>query len=136
MTSYSKPLPSMHDEASRTYWEGCKNGKLLLQRCLDCGVYQTFPRHLCYRCHSQKLSWVESSGRGTVYSFSVVYRPPMEEFAPDVPYVVAIVELQEGVRMMTNIVGCPPEDATVGMGVQVVFDRVTPEVALPKFKPI
>ena len=136
MTSYSKPLPIMHDEVTRKYWEGCRNGKLLLQKCQDCGTYQTFPRNLCYKCHLQKLNWVDSSGRGTVYSFSIVYRPPMEEFAPDVPYVVAIVELEEGVRMMTNIVGCAPDDVTIGMKVQVVFARVTAEVALPKFRPV
>lgn len=135
MADYKKPLPSP-DEASGPYWEGCKQGKLLLQKCRTCGIYQTFPRTLCCKCLSEALDWVQSSGRGTVYSFSTIYRPPSPEFADDIPYTIALVELEEGIRMMSNIVDCDPERIKIGMGVEVMFHRVTPEVALPKFRPL
>lgn len=134
MIEYKKPLPSP-DEVSEPYWEACKQGKLLLQKCRNCGALQTFPRSLCYKCLSDALDWVPASGRGTIYTFSTIYRPPAPEFAGDVPYTIALVELEEGVRMMSNIVDCAPDDIEIGMGVQVVFDNVTPDVALPKFRP-
>lgn len=134
MIDYKKPLPSP-DEVSRPYWEGCRQGRLPLQKCQDCGAYQTFPRIVCYRCLSERLDWVEASGRGVVYSFSTLYRPPAPEFADDIPYTVALVELEEGVRMMSNIVDCAPESVEIGMDVRVVFDNVTPDIALPKFRP-
>lgn len=135
MLEYQKPLPSP-DEVSGTYWQGSRQGKLLLQKCRKCGTYQTFPRVLCYKCLSDDLGWVQSSGQGTVYSFSTIYRAPAPEFAGDVPYTVALVELEEGIRMMSNIVGCAPENIKIGMGVQVVFDKVTDDVTLPKFRPV
>ena len=131
---YEKPLPEV-DEDTQPYWEGCKNHKLLVQRCVDCATYQSYPRKVCMNCMSDNLEWQEATGRGEIYSFSIVHRAS-PAFASDVPYVVAIVELDEGVRLMTNIIDCRPEEVGIGLKVQVVFDRVTEDVTLPKFKPI
>jgi len=133
MKKYLKPLPLFIEE-TRNYWEGCKAEKLLVQKCRACGTYQTYPRLVCHKCLSGDLEWVESTGRGTIYSFSVVYRPYLEEFDADVPYAVAIIDLEEGVRMMANVIDCTPDEIRIGMKVEVVFDHVTPEISLPKFK--
>jgi uncharacterized OB-fold protein len=82
---------------------------------------------------SDRLTWIEASGKGTIYSYTVVHRAP-SSFADSVPYVVALIDLTEGVRMMTNVVGVPPSDVRIGAAVEVIFDDVTPEITLPKFR--
>ncbi len=133
MEAYAKPLPEV-DEDTRPYWEGCKQQKLLFQECASCGTVQSYPRKVCMRCMQASLVWRESSGRGDVYSFSVVHRGP-QGFEDDVPYVVAIVQLAEGFRVMTNIVDCDPDSVRIGLDVQVVFQRINEDVTLPKFTP-
>ncbi|MBI3966603.1 MAG: Zn-ribbon domain-containing OB-fold protein [Chloroflexi bacterium] len=117
------------------YWEAANRGELLIQRCRACGQPQFFPRSICIHCWSGDLEWQRASGKGRVYCFSVIHRAPSKAYAGDVPYVLALVELDEGVRMMTNVVGCPPDEVTVEMPVEVVFERLTDEIALPKFRP-
>lgn len=134
MSGYQKPIP-MPDQDTQPYWEAAKRHELLLQRCLDCGQYRFYPRIVCPQCMSDKTEWVKASGRGEVYSFTITYRPPSPAFAADVPYVVAIIELQEGVRMMSNIVGCDPHEVKIGMPVEVVFEDISEDIALPKFRP-
>ena len=134
MAEYQKPVPVPTAE-SQEYWAGCKRHELLIQRCRSCGRFQFYPRAVCTGCLSQDLEWAKASGRGTVYSYSVVYRAPSKAFAADAPYATAIVELEEGVRMMSNVVGCPPEEVRIGMPVEVVFEDVSDEIALPKFRP-
>ena len=134
MTEYQKPLPTPTYD-TRAFWEGTKRHELLIQKCRDCGKLQFYPRGLCTACMSTNLDWVRSSGRGTVYSFTTVYRPPSPAFTPDVPYVIAIIEMEEGVRMMGNVVGCPPDQVKVGMPVTVVFEDVNETITLPKFSP-
>lgn len=134
MAEYLKPLPEM-DEVSRPFWKGCQRRELLLQRCAQCERYQFYPRPLCLHCYSDHLDWVRSPGIGRVYSFTVTYQNLMPGFAEEVPYIFALVDLDEGVRMTTNIVGCKPEDVRVGMPVQVVFEYVSREITLPKFRP-
>jgi uncharacterized OB-fold protein len=85
---------------------------------------------------SDQVVWVKASGHATVLSYTIVYRPVTQAFAADVPYVVALVTLDEGPQMMTNIVGCPPEQVKIGMPVQVTFDDWTEEISVPKFKPV
>lgn len=134
--SYEKPLPVMNEE-SRPFWEACREGRLMLQRCGDCGGYVYYPRALCTHCHSGKLTWEEVSGEGVIYSYTVCHRPAGPAFSGDVPYVVALIDLKEGPRMMSNIVsGDPgsPENVKIGQAVRVVFDAVTDEVTLPKFE--
>lgn len=134
-TAYAKPVPQPTPE-TRPFWEGCKAHRLLLQCCDDCGHLQLYPRSLCANCHRDHLSWKESGGTGTVYSYSVVRRAPTKAFKADVPYVVAVIELAEGVRVMANVTGCPVENVVIGLPVKVVFDDVTDEISLPKFTPV
>ena len=132
---YPKPLPRI-DEESKGFWEACQRHELYLQRCGECGAFRYYPRALCPSCLSDRTEWVPSSGKGTIYTFTVVYQNLAAGFRDELPYVLAYVELEEGVRMLTNIVGCPPEAVRIGMPVEVVFEDVTPAVTLPKFKPV
>jgi hypothetical protein len=132
--SYRKPLPRI-DEETRGFWEALARHELYLQRCRSCGTVRFYPRAVCPACLADAVEWVRASGRGTVYSFTVTYQNQAPGFREEVPYVLAIVELAEGVRVMTNVVGCSPDQVGIGMPVGVVFDDVTPEITLPKFKP-
>ncbi len=125
-------LPYIHGETS-DYWEGTRRHELLLRKCRSCGQHHFYPRDLCPWCFSPDVEWAKASGKGTVYSFTVCHRPA-PGFEKDVPYNLALIELDEGVRMMSNIVDCPLDEIHVGMRVEVVFDDVTPQVTLPKFK--
>ncbi len=133
MTEYQKPLP-LPTQDTREYWEGCRRHELLIQRCRKCGTFRFYPRPMCPDCNSLESEWIKAGGKGRVYSWTVAVR----QFHPafEVPYVIAIVELEEGVRMTTNVVNCPLEELSVGMPVEVVFEDVTEEVSLPKFRPI
>ena len=129
-----KPVPRPYPD-TKPYWDGTKNNQLWIQTCLDCGTLQFYPRGVCSTCLSSSLSWKQGSGKGTVYSFTVNYRAPHPGFAEDVPFVTAIIELEEGVRMMSNVVQCDPDTVTIGMPVRVVFEPLTDEITLPKFRP-
>lgn len=127
-----RPLPRP-TELSRPHWDGCREGVLRFQRCADCGAAVFIPQPVCPGCFGDTLAWVASSGRGTLYSYSVVHRPPSPAFR--VPYVVAIVALEEGWHMLTNLVDCDPADAAIGMPVEVVFRPASEEITLPCFRP-
>ena len=131
---YAKPLPRI-DEESKGFWEACARHELALQRCRDCGALRHYPRALCPRCLAADTEWVLSSGTGTVYTYTVTHQNQAPGFREGLPYVLAYVELDEGVRMLTNIVGCAPEDVRIGMPVRVVFEDVADGVTLPKFCP-
>ncbi len=131
---YRKPLPTV-TPWSAPFWEGCRRGELLIQKCQTCGALNFYPKLYCAECLSSNLEWVKSAGRGKVYSYMVVYAFQPTEFTEDVPYVVAIIDLDEGVRMMSNIVGCDPETVRCDMRVEVVFERATDAFTLPKFRP-
>lgn len=134
--TYRKPLP-VPDAISAPYWEACRRHELILQRCGDCGTVRFPPAAMCSCCRSRKAEWKRASGTGKVYSWNVVVHPiPEDLYAADVPYVVALVELDEGVRMPTNIVDCDPKRIEADMPVEVVFDDVTEAVTLPKFRPV
>jgi len=133
--TYKKPLPRI-DEESKGFWEACQRHELYLQKCRGCGALRYYSRGVCPTCLSDDAEWVLSSGRGTVYTYTVTYQNQAAGFRDELPYVLAYVELAEGVRMLTNIVGCAPEDVQIGMAVEVAFDDVTPDVTLPKFKPL
>lgn len=133
--AYSKPVP-VPDPDSRPFWEGCREGRLLIQRCRACGQHQFPPGNVCSSCRSDQIEWTQASGRGTVFSWIVVVHPvPKPVYEKDVPYVVALVDLEEGVRMPTNIVGCDGDRIVAGMPVKVFFDRVDDDVVLPRFRP-
>ena len=109
------------DWESRAYWEGAGRGELVLQRCRDCGVVQHRPRGLCATCLSDDIEHFVASGRGSVYTYSVVRQNQMPAFAKAVPYVVSYVQLEEGPQLLTNIVDCDPDDVAIGMAVKVDF---------------
>ena len=131
---YQKPLPYV-SEVSRPYWEAARRHELVLQRCQECGHYRYPPGEICPRCLSDKLVWDRVSGRGTVYTWIVFHQVYQRAFANDVPYAVVVVELEEGARLTTNLVDGKLEDIEIGMPVEVVFDDVTGEITLPKFRP-
>jgi uncharacterized OB-fold protein len=131
---YNKPLPRI-DEESKGFWEACQRRELVLQRCGQCGTLRYYPRALCPTCLSDTVEWVRASGRGTVYTFTVTHQNQAPGFRDALPYVLAYVELEEGVRMLTNIVGCAPDAVRIGMPVEVAFEDATPAVTLPTFKP-
>ncbi len=133
--SGQKLLPRIDDD-TRAYWAGLARGVLLLQHCRACGHIQFYQRAMCGRCLSASVEHRPASGRGTIYSFSTVHRPPSVEFRDDVPYTVVLVELAEGPRMLSTLVGTPPGTVAIGQAVEIVYDPVTPEVTLPRFRVI
>jgi uncharacterized OB-fold protein len=128
----AKPLPRSAPE-SRPFWEAAAAHRLMLPRCGACGRFWFPPSRRCPHCLSPDVQWVEAKGTGRIYSFVVFHRVYHPAFADDVPYAVAIVELDEGPRLLSNIVGTPPERLACDMRVHVVFDDVAPGVALPEF---
>ncbi|MGB8647634.1 MAG: Zn-ribbon domain-containing OB-fold protein [Anaerolineae bacterium] len=129
-----KPVPPI-DPWAAPFWDAARQDRLLIQRCHDCERAIFYPRLYCPFCFSERLDWVEASGRATVYSFSVVRSNAPSAFIGDMPFVIAIVRLEEGVQMMTNIVGCDPDEVHCDMPVMATFDRLTDEITLVKFKP-
>ena len=118
------------------FLEGCRRGELLIQRCETCGRAQFYPRAYCGGCHGRALAFEPAQGSATVYSFTVVRRAPSEEFADRVPYVVALVELSEGPRLMSTVVGAEPEEIEIGMPVELAFEDRGGEAPLPVFRPV
>jgi hypothetical protein len=126
------PRPSAQ---SRPFWDGCREGRLLLQRCEACGRHQFYPRLMCVHCDAESLAWVESGGTGRIESFTVVRRAVSTAYAPEAPYIVALIALDEGPVMMSNVVDCDIESLAVGDRVQVLFEAWTDEITVPKFRP-
>ncbi len=128
-----KPVPTPSED-STPFWEACQRQELCLQRCDDCGHYRFPPSLVCPRCTSLKAQWVKASGRATIHTFEITHKPLYP--ARDPPYNVAIVELEEGPRMHTSIVGSSHEEIRIGMPVEVVFEKVEgQDWYLPRFKP-
>jgi hypothetical protein len=131
---YEKPLPVIDGE-SQPFWQAAREHRLAIMRCRACAKHFFYPRELCPYCHSADPEWVTASGRGKIYSFTIARRPAGPAFKADVPYVVALVELDEGPRLMTNVVTGDVERIRIGQAVKAVFDAVTDEVTLVKFAP-
>ena len=130
-------LPVQDLETAR-YWEATREGKLLIKTCRSCKRAFFYPRNHCPRCWSTDTEWVESSGRGIVYTFTVVFQNDLPPFRERLPYVVAIIELDEGVRMTSNVEGVAPEDVRCGMAERVAFrdeQRGDETIAIPVFRP-
>lgn len=117
------------------YWDGCRDGKLMIQRCSSCGHYQFYPRLLCTECMSDQGEWISASGRGKVVSFTIVRQAISAAYAADVPYVIALIQLDEGPTLMSNVIQSDPERVTMGMPVEVVFEAWSEEITVPKFRP-
>jgi uncharacterized OB-fold protein len=125
--------PQVNPETAE-FWAGTKRGELLLSRCPRCGLVIWYPRAICPDCHSYATEWITAAGTGTIYTFTVIRRTAPGRFADAVPYVVAYVELTEGPRMLTNIIGCDPGQVQVGSAVSVVFDDAGDTGAIPRFQ--
>ncbi len=132
---YIKPIPVVQPW-SEAFWKATKKHSLLIQKCSSCGSLIFYPRKRCPECWSAELGWQEACGRGKVYTFTVVRDMVEAKFVPDLPYILAMVELDESVRMMTRVVECDPGAVQIGMEVEVVFDDITDRHALPLFRPV
>ncbi len=130
-----KPVPVVNPWA-KPFWEATREGKLIIQKCDDCQAHVFYPRTACPHCFSDNLGWVEASGRGTIYSFTVVENNAPSAFLGDMPFVIAMIDLEEGVRMLSNIVDCEPETLQCDMPVEVTFEKLNDEFTLPKFRPL
>ncbi len=135
MTTPSKPDPLVNNWA-RPFWDGTRDKKLLIQKCSDCEKYIFYPRMACPFCFSDNIEWVETSGKGTIYSFTVVESNAPSPFVQDMPYVIAVVILEEGVRMLTNIVECNPDALQCDQAVEVTFVKRNDEFTMPMFRPV
>jgi len=135
MMSYDKPLPQINAD-TKEFWEGCKQHLIKIQKCGDCGTLRLPPSFLCPRCHSRNMDWITSTGKGSVYTFAVNHVAFHPAFQGELPYIVAVVELEEGPHLLTNVVGCDPPEVRCGMPVEVVWDDITDEFSLPKFRPV
>jgi uncharacterized protein len=132
-TSASLPCPApLVNPESAEFWAATKRGELLLSRCPACGLIIWYPRAICPDCHAYPTEWIKAAGTGTVYTFTVIRRGA-GLFADAAPFVVAYVELTEGPRMLTNIVGCDPGQVEIGSPVSVVFDDAGDAGAIPRF---
>lgn len=134
MADYAKPLPAI-SSLNKPFWDGLKNRELRLQKCGGCALVWYPPSPMCPRCWSREFSWARLSGRGRVSSWVVFHQAYFRAFEPDVPYNVAEVELEEGPRLTTNLVGVGNEEIRAGMPVEIAFEDVTGEITLAKFRP-
>ena len=128
------PRPAM-DWESRPFWEGCGRHELWLQRCGACGALRARPVALCPDCLSDAVEWVRASGRGTLHTYTITHQNHAPGFREALPYVLGYVDLEEGVRLLTNVVECPPEKIRIGMPLVVDFADVEGGVAVPRFRP-
>jgi uncharacterized OB-fold protein len=132
-TAYKRPLPRRRGMAGEFY-EYCKKHELRFQRCTDCGTWRHVPRDMCAKCGSFNWAWTQSSGKGKLFSWTTVMQPMLPQFADRVPYSPVVIEMDEGVRILSELVDVPNEELRLGLPVEVAFDDVTPEVTLPKFR--
>ncbi len=131
-----RPLPQITPEA-RPYWEGARDGKLMLPKCRACGKAFLYPRVACPFCASRDVAWVQATGRGRLFSFEIAHQILNKAFKVKTPVVLAMVELEEGPRLLTNLVDVEPDPATLrcDMPVEVCFEKLTEEISLPMFRP-
>ena len=132
-TGIPKPLPVLEGLAGEFYGY-CKNGELRFQRCRDCRSWRHVPREMCAECGSWEWEWERSTGRGTVFTWTVVVRALHPAFQEACPYAPVVIEMEEGVRILSQLTDCPPDQLQIDMPVEVVFEDTSEEVALPKFR--
>jgi uncharacterized OB-fold protein len=134
MAEGTKPIPSPTD-ATQPFWSGCASGVLRLRRCTHCNRFRGPSRLVC-ECGQSDFVWTDASGRGHIFSYTVVHRAPDPAFRAELPYVVAVIALEEGPRLLGNVTDCAPEDVCIGMPVQALFETLAPDIGMAKFKPI
>ena len=135
MSEWEKFLPHPTED-TEPYWEYAAKRELRMQKCKSCGHLRFPPSVICPRCWSQESEWTKLSGRGRVWSWVIFHQAFYPGYADDVPYNTAIIQLEEGPSLHTNVIGCRNQDIYIGMPVEVVFEQVTDEVTLPKFRPV
>lgn len=126
------PIPTPE---TAPYWEACHNHQLLIQKCGDCGEHQFYPRIICAHCASTNVEWVEASGRGDVISYTVMHRAVSKAYDEASATILALIRLEEGVQMMSNIVACDADQTHTGMAVEVTFEDWSDEISVPMFRP-
>ena len=137
---WSWVLPGMPEitNLNRPFWEATKRHELMIQRCKSCGEYQWYPRANCIHCGSMDIEWVKVSGKGSVYSYTIIWQvignSPLYNL--EIPFAVGLIELDEGPRMYARIIGCEVTDVKVGMKVEVDFKDLTSEISIPVFRPV
>ncbi len=129
---YGKPVPEPSRD-SKPYWDALNEGRLVIQQCAACGQLRHYPRPVCEACYSMEVTWRQASGRGRVHSWTVAHHPFHPGFKSELPYVLATVDLEEGVRMVAQLRGVAPDEVAVGVPVDAAFERVTEELTLPYF---
>jgi len=132
-TPSARPIPEV-SPALAPYFAAARAGRLVVQRCTGCGALRFPPRELCSACLATEAAWQEVSGRGEVFSYYVMHQIYHPGFAAEVPYAVVVVKLEEGPKLTSNVVDCPLDEIAIGMPVEVVFEELSPEVTLPKFR--
>lgn len=130
---WTRPIPGP-DLVSAVYWRAAAEGQLLIQRCTACDARQFYPRAMCAACGGEP-EWEQTSGRGTVHTFTVIRRQGQKPFRDDVPYVVAMIALEEGPLMMGTVTGCPVDDVAIGMAVQAYVVEAEPGIGVPFWEP-
>lgn len=133
MQPSQRPLPQP-THITQPYWDAAKEHRLVIQECACCKARQFYPREFCTACLSERIEWIECGGMGTVYTYTINRRASNASLGDKVPYVVAAIDLDEGIRMMANIVDSAPEAVRIGSRVRVCFEKVTDEITLPQFK--
>lgn len=133
-TALAPHLPIM-DAESEPFWAGTRERTFLIRHCTACDRNHFYPRHYCPHCWSERCEWQPASGNGRIYSYTVIHYNDVPPFKDMRPYIVALIELEEGVRVTSNVVECTPEVVHIGMPVEVVYERITDEITLPQFRP-
>ena len=136
-SAYDKPLPvPFHEELSKPFWEGTKKHKIMMPICKTCSIIFFYPREACPNCTSMDLDWTEVSGKGKVYSYTRVRQAVHPSFQSEHGHIYAIIEIDEGPKLPSNIVGCAPEDVFIGMEVSAIFEDMNDDYTLLKFQVI
>ena len=129
---FDLPAPDLE---TKPFWDGCKEGRFLIRHCNACGADHYYPRPFCPTCWSDDVAWKEASGRATLYTYSVVHVNDLPPFGERVPYVAAIVELEEGPRVMTNVEGVEHEALQIGMPLVVDYKPISDDITIAIFRP-
>src|SRR5499426_2729117 len=133
-----RPLPTPITPEAKPYWDGAREGKLMIPKCQSCGKAFLYPRVLCPACSSRDITWIQASGRGRLYSFEIAHQILNKAFKVKTPVILAMVELEEGPRMLTNLVNVAPDPKALrcDMPVEVVFEKLSDQISLPLFQPV
>lgn len=130
----ARPIPQSSDHLNGQFWAHCSDGKLCFQRCLDCDTWRHMPRYMCAECGSDQWQWQESSGKGRIFSWIITHQAMHPKFRDETPYATLVVEMEEGVRFVSRPLGIGNEELAIDMPVQVIFENIGDDFALPLFR--